>query len=368
MSKFDESYHLLLRDILENGVTKKDRTGTGTISVFGRQLSFDTKYGSRFPLLTTKKLHTKSIIHELIWFLQGNTNIKYLVNNGVSIWNEWPYKKYLEFCKTIEEPDYEYLVDDPNQNKVRVFTIEEFAENIKANINFAEKFGDLGRVYGAQWRKWDGLQDIAEDGTRLYFDQIQILVNDLKQNPDSRRLMVTAWNPMEIHNVALPPCHYGFQVWTKELTTDERLALAAKSLDPELLSTLGKGVLDRTINLALTNYGIPKRSLSLMWNQRSVDTFLGLPFNIASYGFLLYMLAQQTNMIPDILTCSLGDTHLYSNHIEYVQKQLERDPLTYNAPTLSLTKASDIFSYQFDNFLINNYEYYPNWKNVPIAV
>ncbi|NDI35398.1 thymidylate synthase [Chengkuizengella sediminis] len=253
----------LLEDILENGIQKEDRTGTGTISVFGRQLRFDLQAG--FPLLTTKKCHTRSIIHELLWFLKGDTNIQYLKDNGVSIWDEW-----------------------------------------------ADENGDLGPVYGSQWRKWE-----TKDGK--FVDQIEQVVNQIKENPDSRRLIVNAWNVGEINNMKLPPCHYAFQFYVAD----------------------GK--------------------LSCMWQQRSVDTFLGLPFNITSYALLTYMVAQQCDLEVGELIFTGGDVHLYSNHLEQAKLQMTREPR--ELPRLIIKrKPASIFEYKFEDFEITNYDPHPHIK------
>lgn len=324
LNKTDKVYHDLLKDILENGHQKGDRTGTGTKSVFGRQIRFNMKDG--FPLLTTKKLHTKSIIHELIWFLSGDTNIEYLQENKVSIWDEW-----------------------------------------------ADMMGDLGPVYGKQWVDWSGKTQMglsAEKNSEGYYEYIENKTNGINQiknlitslicSPDSRRIMVSAWNVGEIEQMALPPCHYGFQVWTRELSKDERIGL--------IQSTGMDALVPEARDKWMEENNIPTREISLMWNQRSVDTFLGLPFNIASYGFLLEMIAQQVNMIPGELVGNLGDVHLYDNHISFVEAQLTRTSKTDVLPKLNLNKADSIFDYKFEDFEIVNYDAHHNWKNVPIAV
>tara|TARA_R100000951_G_scaffold4792_1_gene5487 strand:- start:6909 stop:7910 length:1002 start_codon:yes stop_codon:yes gene_type:complete len=331
LNKTDKVYHDLLKDILENGHQKGDRTGTGTKSVFGRQIRFNMKDG--FPLLTTKKLHTKSIIHELIWFLSGDTNIEYLQENKVSIWDEW-----------------------------------------------ADMIGDLGPVYGKQWVDWSGKTQMglsAEKNAEGYYEyienktnginQIKNLINSLNKTPDSRRIMVSAWNVGEIEQMALPPCHYGFQVWTRELSHDERFEIYKNN------GAEGRELQDHITGVNFKqfhfdNANVPKREISLMWNQRSVDTFLGLPFNIASYGMLLEMIAQQTNMVPGELVGNLGDVHLYDNHISFVEAQLTRTSKTDVLPKLNLNKADSIFDYKFEDFEIVNYDAHHNWKNVPIAV
>lgn len=262
------NYLDLLQDILDHGVKKEDRTGTGTISVFGRQLRFDLSQG--FPLVTTKKLHLKSIVHELLWFLKGDTNIQYLKENGVTIWDEW-----------------------------------------------ADENGDLGPVYGSQWRAWE-----SADGRTI--DQISQVVEQIKNNPDSRRLMVSAWNVGEIEKMKLPPCHLLFQFYVAD----------------------GK--------------------LSCMLTMRSVDTFLGLPFNIASYALLTHMMAQQCGLDVGEFIWSGGDVHIYSNHMEQVEKQLSREP--YSLPKLVIKrKPESIFDYTFDDFEFAEYQHHPGIK-APVAI
>ncbi len=297
MNNLDKSYQSLLQDILDNGVEKKDRTGTGTKSVFGRQIRH--KMSDGFPLLTTKKVAFKTMVTELLWFLRGDTNIKYLVDNNTSIWNGDAYKNYVKHW----EPNIEYIDNKP------ILTQEDFINKIKTDDKFARKWGELGPVYGRQWRNWNAIFDGG-------VDQIANLINDLKTNPDSRRLMVNAWNVGELNKMVLPPCHYGFQVYTRELSEDERYDLCAAQ----------KSKMTAISEEDYIKYNIPTRAISLMWNQRSVDTFLGLPFNIASYGLLLEILAKEVNMVPDELIGNLGDVHLYNNHIEQAELQLTREP------------------------------------------
>jgi thymidylate synthase len=315
MNKLDKQYQELLQDILDNGVTKSDRTGTGTLSVFGRQIRHKMSEG--FPLLTTKKMPFKTITTELLWFLRGDTNIKYLVDNDCHIWDGDAYKNYCKIAGSIEEPDYNVHVDDPNQNCTRLMTMEEFIDKIKTDDEFAKQWGDLGKIYGKQWRSWEGYKHGMVLGAGLSkeqpIDQIQNLINDLKTNPDSRRLMVNSWNVGELDQMVLPPCHYGFQVYTRELSRDERIDLYIKKYG------------DSGMDYGKYKDTIPTRAISLMWNQRSVDTFLGLPFNIASYGLLLEIIAKTVNMVPDELIGNLGDTHLYSNHIEQAKEQIGRE-------------------------------------------
>jgi thymidylate synthase len=300
MNNLDKSYQILLQDILDNGSAKSDRTGTGTISVFGRQIRHKMSEG--FPLLTTKKMAWKQIVTELLWFLRGDTNIKFLVDNNCHIWDGDAWKN---FC---------------NGHTDIFVTKEEFIERIKDDPEFARKWGELGPVYGRQWRLWST--------NSVSIDQIQDLINDLKTNPDSRRLMVNAWNVGELDQMVLPPCHYGFQVYTRELSDDERYELCVAQ----------KSKMTAISEEDYIKYNIPTRAISLMWNQRSVDTFLGLPFNIASYGLLLEILAKEVNMVPDELIGNLGDVHLYNNHIEQAKEQISREP--FELPKLIIEHSS----------------------------
>jgi len=319
----DERYQELLQTILDFGKDKKDRTGTGTKSIFGYTIRWDMSQG--FPLLTTKRMPMKTIATELKWFLKGDTNIKYLVDNNCNIWNGDAYKNFL--IKSVPHDHQE--------------TKEEFINKIKTDTEFATKWGELGPIYGKQWRRWveefehiDGVSYMRWNG----IDQIKNLINELKTNPDSRRLMVSAWNVGELNQMTLPPCHYGFQIYTKELSFHERWALYSdKPYDGN-----GLGMIN-TLDFMDDNE-IPTRSISLMWNQRSVDTFLGLPFNIASYALLLKLIAHEVNMVPDQLIGNLGDVHLYKNHIEQAKEQLERDPIML--PELNIV-SSDILKGEF---------------------
>jgi thymidylate synthase len=310
MNNLDKSYLELLQDILDNGVTKQDRTGTGTLSVFGRQIRHKMSEG--FPLLTTKKMYWKGIVTELLWFLRGDTNIKYLVDNDCHIWDGDAYQGYLKRVGNGLEP----------ATKERFIEMIKNGEESRVDAN-GWRIGELGPVYGKQWRNWKTFFT-QKEGT----DQIENLINNLKTNPDSRRLMVNAWNVGELDQMVLPPCHYGFQVYTRELSEDERYDLCAAQ----------KSKMTAISEEDYIKYNIPTRAISLMWNQRSVDTFLGLPFNIASYGLLLEIIAKEVNMVPDELIGNLGDTHLYNNHIEQAKEQIgqpifEESPMLYpNGP------------------------------------
>jgi thymidylate synthase len=323
-NKLDKQYQDLLQDILDNGVTKQDRTGTGTTSVFGRQIRHKMSEG--FPLLTTKKMAWKTMVVELLWFLRGDTNIKFLVDNGCSIWNGDAYKNYIS--KTNE-----YKGDWPD-------TMDEFIERIKTDDEFAKKWGELGSIYGKQWRNWGEWStiDVPKKVLKPGIDQIANLINDLKTNPDSRRLIVNAWNVGELDQMVLPPCHYGFQVYTRELSARERTALGSNG-STRLYDKIKEGNYetvdaDIVMHQVCDEGGVPKRAISLMWNQRSIDTFLGLPFNIASYGLLLEIIATSVNMVPDELIGNLGDVHLYNNHIEQAKEQIGREP--FELPKLNI--------------------------------
>lgn len=299
----EKQYLDLLRDIMKNGVYKDDRTGTGTYSLFGRQIRFDLAEG--FPLLTTKKVFLKGIIYELLWFLEGSSNIQYLVQNGVNIWNDWPYRYYKE---TLEKKGQKPL------------PLKEFLERIKTDDKFAKKWGELGPVYGVQWRRWEGA-----NGKTI--DQITDVVNQIKKNPSSRRLIVSAWNAADIEEMAksgLPPCHTMFQFYVVD----------------------GK--------------------LSCQLYQRSADTFLGVPFNIASYALLTMMIAQVCGLKSGDFVHTFGDVHIYKNHLDQVKEQLSRDmrPL----PTMKINpKVKDIFKFKYEDFTLENYDPHPPIK-APVAV
>ena len=275
-----KQYLDLCKTILEYGTKKEDRTGTGTISYFGYQMRFDLSKG--FPLVTTKKVHLKSIIHELLWFISGSTNIKYLVDNDVKIWNDWPYDIYKKSSEFKGE------------------TIEEFAEKIKTSDSFAKEWGNLGPVYGKQWRNFGGVDQLAD------------LINQIKTNPTSRRLIISAWNVPEIKDMALPPCHCFMQFYVND----------------------GK--------------------LSCQLYQRSADVFLGVPFNIASYALFTMMIAQVCNLKPGVFVHTLGDAHIYLNHIDQINLQLSREPR--ELPTMKINpNVKSIFDFKYEDFELENY-------------
>lgn len=284
-----KQYLDLCKTILAEGIRKEDRTGTGTISYFGYQMRFDLSKG--FPLLTTKKVHLKSIIHELLWFISGDTNIKYLVDNGVRIWNEWPFAIYQK--------------SDEYQGESQ----DEFVEKIKSSEYFAQKWGELGPVYGKQWRNFGGV------------DQLSELIDQIKKNPTSRRLIISAWNPPEVAEMALPPCHCFMQFYVNE----------------------GR--------------------LSCQLYQRSADVFLGVPFNIAGYALFTMMIAQVTGLQLGAFVHTLGDAHIYSNHLEQINEQLSREPRSL--PTMLINPSkTNIEDFVFSDFELKDYDPHPAIKGV----
>lgn len=281
-----KQYHELLQHILKNGTERSDRTSTGTISTFGYQMRFDLNEG--FPLLTTKKVHFKSIVHELLWFITGSTNIRPLVLNDVRIWNEWPYDKF----KKSEDYNNE--------------TLQEFVERIKSDELFAQKFGDLGPVYGKQWRNFNGV------------DQLAVLIDGIKKNPFSRRHIINAWNPAELENMALPPCHMMMQFYVSS----------------------------------------DNKKLSCQLYQRSADVFLGVPFNIASYALLTHLIAQVCDLEVGEFVHTFGDVHIYKDHLEQVNTQLHRD--FRKLPTLKLNpNIKNIEDFTYEDIKLEGYDPHP---------
>ena len=384
MNKLDLDYQNLLKDILENGVKKETRNG-GTTSVFGRQIRH--KMSDGFPLLTTKKMAWKTMVTELLWFLRGDTSIEYLLKNDCNIWTGDAYKAYLK--KVIRDKDIvrylkSYSVDTSGVPTIEPYSKDEFIERIKNDDVFAKKWGELGPIYGKQWRSWKsasleeqwgygetkghpiGGKQYSKFSTNIQIDQIQNLINDLKTNPDSRRLMVNAWNVGELDQMTLPPCHYGFQVYTRELSLEER-----KQIFEDRGYVCDVWPFNGDWHGEYDGFGIPTRAISLMWNQRSVDTFLGLPFNIASYGLLLEIIAKEVNMVPEELIGNLGDTHLYLNHIEQAKEQIGREP--YELPQILINNGdvdnngvpftrSLLDGYDITDFMIENYQSHPAIK------
>ena len=376
MNKLDLDYQNLLKDILENGVKKETRNG-GTTSVFGRQIRH--KMSDGFPLLTTKKMAWKTMVTELLWFLRGDTSIEYLLKNDCNIWTGDAYKAYLK--KVIRDKDIvrylkSYSVDTSGVPTIEPYSKDEFIERIKNDDVFAKKWGELGPIYGKQWRSWTkkkmylstdcSYENIYDEADQTVIYQISILINDLKTNPDSRRLMVNAWNVGELDKMTLQPCNYGFQVYTRELSLEER-----KQIFEDRGYVCDVWPFNGDWHGEYDGFGIPTRAISLMWNQRSVDTFLGLPFNIASYGLLLEIIAKEVNMVPEELIGNLGDTHLYLNHIEQAKEQIGREP--YELPQILINNGdvdnngvpftrSLLDGYDITDFMIENYQSHPTIK------
>jgi thymidylate synthase len=352
----DKQYIDFLRYILENGEVKGDRTGTGTISIFDYSMTFDMSEG--FPLLTSKKVFTKAVIHELIWFLRGDTNIKYLVDNDVHIWDGDAYKNYLKNWKPeIQNNGVSGELSWMAQELVneRPLPQDMFILCIKTDDEFAKEWGELGPVYGKQWRNWSGYKKEPlgwHHGIPSSYkdvptgDQISDLINDLKNNPDSRRLIVSAWNVVELDEMVLPPCHNFFQCYTSLIKLEDRIKWYCKSLSKD--NSFGEDFTEEFLN----EKGVPSRKLSLKWNQRSCDVPLGIPFNIASYGILLHLLAREVNMIPHQLKFTGGDCHIYLNQLDGVKEQLFRE--TYKLPKLKLNNNS-IFNFKYEDIEILDY-------------
>ena len=370
-NNIDKQYLSLVQHILENGCDKKDRTGTGTKSVFGYQIRH--KMSDGFPLLTTKKMAWKTMVTELLWFLRGDTNIKYLVDNGCHIWDGDAYKNYLKYtvtgvnagldilkgyldnCLVEFEGYYEHFTNPSFQYGYRPLTKEEFINKIKTDDGFAKKWGDLGPIYGAQWRgrlKGYGFNEIT--GHPLGYsiepklDQIANVINLLKTDPDSRRMIVNAWNVGELDQMVLPPCHMMFQFYTRELTQKEREDFYWKKYGYDSVNMEG---------IDLSN--IPTRAISLRWDQRSNDIGLGSPMNISSYSLLLMIIAKQVNMVPEEVIGHLGDCHIYNNHVDGLKEQLTRIP--YELPTVRISDrvVNDISEYTVEDFTLENYASHP---------
>ena len=376
MNNLDKQYLDLLKTILTHGVVKEDRTGTGTKSIFGYTIRHNMSEG--FPALTTKKMAWKTMVTELLWFLRGDTNIKFLVDNGCHIWDGDCYKAYIKRYNKGEYVGKTKLLENSKKNRTLTepFTQEEFINKIKTDDEFAKTWGELGPIYGKQWRRWIGQSpaaggSLSASTTFGHIDQIQNLINDLKTNPDSRRLMVSAWNVGGLDQMVLPPCHYGFQMYTRKLTLAERIKTAKDSYPKFNSADFGHadGISEEEFQhhqLDEKYPGVPTRAISLMWNQRSVDTFLGLPFNIASYGLLLSIIAKEVDMVPDQLVGNLGDTHLYLNHLDQAREQMKRKP--FELPILKIegevkwAEGDCLPTYSVDDLKLENYQSHPTIK------
>jgi len=343
-NKLDKRYQKLLKKIKKKGYLKPDRTGTGTYSLFGETIKHDMRDG--FPLLTTKKMFTKGVIEELLWILRGETNIQPLLLKGVRIWTGDAHKKYLRLGN-VSSDTTTYKNNSPKEGLITDVT--EFEQRIMDDGRFANKWGDLGRIYGAQWRRW-----MNEDKS---IDQISELITKLKLNPDDRRMIVSAWKVDELNTMTLPPCHNFFQCWTRELTVKERATwLLSNYYETGMELGIIEDTLTKNPDLKYRDIEIPKRALSLQWNQRSCDVFLGIPFNIASYGFLLEILGKIVNMVPEKLSGTLLDTHIYTNHIPAVNVQLSNKNI-HRLPYLKLSGTFDKIGtyWNEDKFNLNQF-------------
>jgi len=351
INKVDQQYKETIKKILSTGTKKIDRTGTGTLSIFGHQMRFDMDDG--FPLLTLRKIHTKTAIHEMLWFLGaydqdkygsfGNTNIRYLLDNGITIWSDWPYKEYMR--------NREYRPELPDLN------MKEFESKIILDDDFAREFGSIGAGYSKQWLDFGGYTDKKRNGDKFDLtihqgvNQIDYLINELKKNPDSRRLILNAWKADEIQDTLLPPCHLMFQLYSEKMSNEVRLHAYSKWLVNNKLP----------LKPMLNNYDFPDRKLSLQIYQRSCDLGLGLSFNVAEYALLLSIISQIVNMVPHELIWIGGDVHIYNNHIDQMKKLLERS--SYELPMLILNKnIKNIYDFRYEDIIIENYKYHPNIK------
>lgn len=347
INKVDQQHKNLINKILTEGTSKIDRTGVGTKSIFGHQLVYDMNDG--FPLLTLRRIHEKSVIHEMLWFLGaydldkyekfGNTNINYLLRNKVTFWSEWPYQAYL---KSMEyRPELPYM------------TLKEFESKIIIDDEFAKEFGSIGPGYGKQWINYGGgVNKKIENGKQSFevkqgFNQIDKLIELLKKDPDSRRLILDAWKVDELDEMLLPPCHYTFQLYSEKMDPDYRF------------HAYSKWTVENNLPFKPIGDDFPTRKLSMMLTIRSNDTFLGQPFNVAEYALLLHMISQVVDMIPNKLIINLGDVHLYNNSIDAAKKLLERS--SYELPILKLNQnIKNIYDFRYEDIRIENYKYHPN--------
>jgi thymidylate synthase len=382
MNKVDTEYFRIVNDILTNGKLKKNRTGVDTIGIFGVQAKYNVDLNA-FPLLTTKKVHWPSIVHELLWFISGDTNIKYLVDNNVRIWNEWAYKKYQETCiSKIPDNELESLSvpSGMSLSDVDHLPMDMFIERIKNDVEFAKKWGELGEgTYGGMWRDFPffTIVDKTDPSTMPKFkslgtkgmycgdepltflgriDQITKVLEKLKNNPDDRRMIVSAWHPYWVDHCALPPCHCLFHFHTEELTLEERIDILQKQVGPVNLPKSDVWIIQK-----LNEDNIPTRRLNCLLYQRSVDTALGKPFNIASYALLTAMIAQTVNMVPGMFTHSMGDTHIYVNHIDGLKLQLTREPKKLPRVWLN-PEVKSLFDFKYDDIKLLDYEFHPTIK------
>jgi thymidylate synthase len=355
MNNTDKQYLNLVNLVLNEGEAKEDRTGVGTIGVFGHQMRFKMSEG--FPLLTLKKTHHPAIVHELLWFLNsmpeeyskfGNTNIKYLVDNNCHIWNEWAYERYTKHCSTMEEPDMDLLVEETQESRLRVMTQNEFIQRIKDDNVFALFWGELGPIYGRQWTAWE---NIDNDQSVSWINQIDVAINKLKTFPEDRGIIVSAWNVSQLGQMALRPCHTMFQFYGVKMSLKEREEYYSKNFAVKMVCIINEDYHHRFLD----REGVPRYKLSLQLYQRSCDIGLGLPFNIASYALLLEMVAQVTGMVANEFIHTIGDAHIYSNHVEKLSWIKNREGFTL--PKLHLNKKiKNITDFRFEDIRIEGYQ------------
>jgi thymidylate synthase len=355
MNNTDKQYLDLVNLVLNEGEAKEDRTGVGTIGVFGHQMRFKMSEG--FPLLTLKKTHHPAIVHELLWFLNsmpeqykkyGNTNIKYLVDNNCNIWNEWSYECYTKHCSKMEEPDMDLLIEETQESRLRVMTQNEFIQRIKDDSAFALFWGELGPIYGRQWTAWE---NIGNDQSVSWINQIDVAINRLKEFPEDRGIIVSAWNVSQLGQMALRPCHTMFQFYAVKMSLSERFSLAPFEVQSQKHSMMSPEALHKIMDDA----GIQQYKLSLQLYQRSCDIGLGLPFNIASYALLLEMVAQVTGMVANEFIHTIGDAHIYKNHVEKISWIKNREG--FSLPKLRLNKGiKNITDFRFEDISIEGYQ------------
>lgn len=371
MSYADEQYHTLLQelvDLAENTSAVENRTDINTFSLFGRQMRFNLAEG--FPLLTTKKVHFKSVVSELLWFLRGDTNIKYLLERDNHIWTDWRYKAYLQDHGKRSTP-----------NSPEPLSMAEFENLLLNDPTIAEAYGDIGKGYGHQWRNFGNVQEFCEvtaslnSGDGWYdvqegFDQISWVINEIQTNPKSRRLIVSGWNPHEVDKVDLPPCHTLFQFHVELMTLDERIAYTGSPSAGvmRMKATAGSGGIPHDTDKALDYFKVPTHKLSCQLYQRSADVFLGVPFNIASYALLTQMIAQVCGLGLGEFIWTGGNVHLYENHLTQAKDQLIRNPAWHDCPKLTIdTEGKTIFEITEEDVHLEDYNHFPPIK-APVAV
>jgi len=365
MTQADIEYKKLVERVLSEGVVKGDRTGTGTMQVFGHMSRYDCK-NDRLPLLTTKNVHFKSVLYELLWFLRGDTNIQYLCKNGVTIWDEWPYKQYVQSInKDIDNQSADASeIVSTEHGLMRAFDIKEFAKHIAEDDLFAKKYGDIGKVYGKQWVRWEAVtgNKMIPSGNHAIgatevpvveeINQLKNAIQTLKSNPDSRRILVSAWYPGQVEKASLPPCHYMYQFCSTVMDPRERInAYIDQCKQAGIIPDLGK--MEEELELA----AFPTRKLSLLFNMRSVDIGLGWPFDIASFGILLAMVARYTNHVTNEVIIASADTHIYLNHVEPLKEQMQRTGFP-DQPWMKINTANapTIFDLKFEDFELVGYK------------